>query len=170
MHYCHRCGTKLHRKALHHIYECEQGHTIYANASPAVAAILKNAKGEVLIMARAQESGVGMLTIPGGFCNGAESVEDGLFREILEETKITREQYGDLTFIASGVDTYKADGEATPVSAIIFGASLKDGVTPRLDAENQWYKFVPLHDIDVEMIWSITVRKAIKQIQDSNGA
>jgi NAD+ diphosphatase len=166
MAFCHRCGSHLRLKALRHIYECEQGHIIYANASPAVAAILLNDKDEALIMARAQEPGKGWLTIPGGFCNGAESVEKGLAREIMEETKIKPEQYGELTFVTSDIDYYDADNQISPVSAIVFTARLKGLVAPQLDEENEWYKFVPLHDIDADKVYSITVRKAIKKLQE----
>ncbi|HYH74867.1 MAG TPA: NUDIX domain-containing protein, partial [Candidatus Saccharimonadales bacterium] len=164
MKYCHRCGTELHHKGLHHVYECAQGHIIYANASPAVGAILLNDKNEVLIMARGQAPGIGALTIPGGFCNGAESIEDGLFREIYEETRITRKQYGELTFITSGIDHYDADHQVAPVSAVMFMARLHGQVTPVLDIENQWYTFVPLKQIDPEAFYSITVRAAFRAL------
>jgi ADP-ribose pyrophosphatase YjhB (NUDIX family) len=165
MNYCHRCGAELTVQNLSHIFRCENGHTIYANASPAVAVLLFDRAGKVLIMARAQEPGVGRLTVPGGFCNGAESIEDGLVREVFEETKIPRDAYGELRFMCSGLDSYSEDGETTPVSAVMFQAKLRTDAIPELDAENVWAEYMSLDAVDLEQVWSPTVRQALAMAQ-----
>jgi ADP-ribose pyrophosphatase YjhB (NUDIX family) len=165
MNYCHRCGTKLHHKELSHVYECEQAHIVYANASPAAAVILMRSTGEALVMARAKAPGIGRLTIAGGFCNGAESMEDGVRREVLEETRITPEQYGSLHYVTSGLDIFIDAGERVPVSAVVYIAQLHDGVEPQLDEENLWYKFTPLMEIDADAFYSPTVQQAFRMVQ-----
>src|SRR5687768_1097546 len=83
MNFCRRCGARLTRKGP--AYNCEQGHLIFCNAAPAVGVVLTNDKNEVLILERAIDPGKGMLDIPGGFCDGSESLEDATVRELQEE-------------------------------------------------------------------------------------
>jgi hypothetical protein len=56
MKFCRRCGTTMSRQN-GHVYICTNGHTIYANASPAVALILENDSGEIAVLERAKDPG-----------------------------------------------------------------------------------------------------------------
>lgn len=71
MNYCRRCGHTL-TNVERHVYQCDNGHTLFANASPAVGVLFMNNEKEVLIATRSIDPGKGNLDMPGGFCDGAE--------------------------------------------------------------------------------------------------
>ena len=76
--YCPKCGS-------HHFVEsgatskkCENcGFEYFMNASSANVAIIKNAKGELLVERRKNEPAKGMLDLPGGFAMPGETAEEG---------------------------------------------------------------------------------------------
>ena len=94
--YCPKCGS-------HHFVangatskKCENcGFEYFMNPSASNVAIIKNAKGEILVERRKQEPAKGTLDLPGGFTQIGETSEEGLAREVMEETglKVTDEKY-----------------------------------------------------------------------------
>ena len=85
--YCPKCGS-------HHFVangatskKCENcGFEYFMNPSASNVAIIKNAKGEILVERRKQEPAKGTLDLPGGFTQIGETSEEGLAREVMEET------------------------------------------------------------------------------------
>ena len=94
--YCPKCGS-------HHFVangatskKCENcGFEYFMNPSASNVAIIKNAKGEILVERRQQEPAKGTLDLPGGFTQIGETSEEGLAREVMEETglKVTDAKY-----------------------------------------------------------------------------
>jgi len=58
----------------------------YMNPSAATAAFILNGKGELLVERRKREPAKGTLDLPGGFADFDETAEEGVAREVLEET------------------------------------------------------------------------------------
>ena len=128
MNYCRRCGSALMNKN-GHIFICKNGHTIYANSSPAVALLLFNNKGEVVVLKRAINPGIGKLDFPGGFCDGNEPLQEAIYRETKEEIGVEPHHYAELQFLSSGIDAYELAGETLPVVSAIFTARCTQNVT-----------------------------------------
>ena len=94
--YCPKCGS-------HHFVangatskKCENcGFEYFMNPSASNVAIIKNAKGEILVERRKQEPAKGTLDLPGGLTQIGETSEEGLAREVMEETglKVTDAKY-----------------------------------------------------------------------------
>lgn len=94
--YCPKCGS-------HHFVangatskKCKNcGFEYFMNPSASNVAIIKNAKGEILVERRKQEPAKGTLDLPGGFTQIGETSEEGLAREVMEETglKVTDAKY-----------------------------------------------------------------------------
>ena len=94
--YCPMCGS-------HHFTangaaskKCENcGFEFFMNPSASNVAIIRNAKGEILVERRKQEPAKGTLDLPGGFTQIGETSEEGVRREVMEETglKITSSKY-----------------------------------------------------------------------------
>ena len=84
----------------------------YANICAATAAFIMNDKDELLVVRRAKEPAKGTLDLPGGFCDMNETIEEGMRREIKEETglDVTEIQY---LFSSPNVYTYSGLGVHT---------------------------------------------------------
>ncbi|RLA86319.1 MAG: hypothetical protein DRG31_00575 [Deltaproteobacteria bacterium] len=88
--YCPFCGSRLRERGKKGICPlC--GLPFYDNPLPATAAVAQNPKGEVILVKRAVEPGLGKWCLPGGFLEGDESPEEGVLRELKEETGLEGE-------------------------------------------------------------------------------
>ena len=86
--FCSQCGGSLHKRVLEGrerpvCVRCE--HVAYVNPAPSVAAILHR-DGRVLLVKRNIEPGLGLWSLPGGFIEEDENVEQAVIREVEEET------------------------------------------------------------------------------------
>ncbi len=85
-HYCPRCGGEFNINN-DKSSRCEAcGFVYYFNPSAATVAVIINDNNELLVCRRAKEPSKGMLDLPGGFCDMFETAEEGVIREVLEET------------------------------------------------------------------------------------
>ena len=102
--YCPVCGSEH--------FEVHCGFTYYANPCSATAAFIVNDNDEMLVVRRAKEPAKGTLDLPGGFVDMGETVEEGMVREIKEETglDITNIQY---LFSSPNVYVYSGMGVHT---------------------------------------------------------
>lgn len=86
--FCPQCGGTLHERRLdgreRPVCDC-CGHVVYLNPAPSVAAILHR-EGRVLLVKRGIEPGMGLWSLPGGFIEEDENVEQAVIREVEEET------------------------------------------------------------------------------------
>jgi NAD+ diphosphatase len=157
MNFCRRCGSAL-NKSDTHVYTCQNGHVIFANASPAVAIWLINEKNEV----RAINPGKGLLDTPGGFIDGATEVfEEANERELMEEIGITKDQHGPLQYLSSGIDHYEYKGEKIPVLSVFFWARIDSSVafTPQDDVESVSY--MDIDTLDPALMYFNAAREAL---------
>ena len=85
--YCPRCGCKdFITSDQGHSFKCEACRFVYfINSSAAVACLIFNSEGKILLTRRAIDPAKGMLDLPGGFVEPMERVEDAVVREIWEE-------------------------------------------------------------------------------------
>ena len=87
--FCPKCGGTnfiTHNLKAQKCQDCE--FIFYTNAAAAVAAIIINEQGEVLLTTRAFDPSKGMLDLPGGFVDPGETIENALTREIKEELNL----------------------------------------------------------------------------------
>jgi len=138
--YCPRCGSGNFKTSdLGHSFRCEECHFVYfINNSAAVACLIFNEEGKLLLTRRAIEPAKGMLDLPGGFVEPMERVEDTVVREIREElgVRITKAEFlvsfpneyvysgfsvftADMAFICE-IDNHQAIVPADDVSAVEY--------------------------------------------------
>ena len=106
--YCPRCGSKhfvVHNEKSKLCENC--GFVYYANPCSATAAFIINEKNELLVVKRAKEPAKGTLDLPGGFCDMYETAEEGIRREIKEETDI---DVKDIEYLFSIPNIYRYSG------------------------------------------------------------
>jgi NAD+ diphosphatase len=103
--FCPKCGSPFfYSKDKGRSYRCEACHFHYfVNNSAAVACLIFNSSGELLLTRRAFEPNKGMLDLPGGFVEPLETAEEAVVREIKEELNI---QVSNLTYLTSFPNLY----------------------------------------------------------------
>ena len=111
--YCPVCGIEhfeVHNFKSKKCRDC--GFTYYATPCSATAAFIVNDRDEMLVVRRAKEPAKGTLDLPGGFVDMGETVEEGMIREIKEETglDVTNIQY---LFSSPNVYVYSGMGVHT---------------------------------------------------------
>lgn len=94
--YCPVCGSKHFDAQDDKSKKCDNcGFEYYLNPSAATAAIILNDHDELLVLTRKKAPAKGTLDLPGGFVDIGETVEQGVAREVKEETglDVTRAKF-----------------------------------------------------------------------------
>ena len=163
MNFCRRCGERLQ----HHNgpeYICANDHHVYANASPAMALILVNDKNEFLVLERAMDPGKGMLDAPGGFCDGPESLEDTIAREVKEEVGLDPSDYTKPEFLCTQVDPYEFGGEMMPVLGVNFMARTTTDKQPIAGDDAATAVWVPADRLELDKVFFGSVREGFRRV------
>ena len=85
--YCPKCGSSHFEVRNEKAKKCADcGFTYYFNSSAATVAFILNARNELLVCRRGKEPAKGTLDLSGGFIDMAETGEEGVAREVREET------------------------------------------------------------------------------------
>ena len=88
--YCPCCGSSRFEENTEKSKVCKScGFEYFLNPSSANVAFIVNAKGELLVERRKENPGKGTLDLPGGFSDISETAEEGVRREVKEETGLT---------------------------------------------------------------------------------
>lgn len=115
------------------------------NPSAANVAIIKNSEGEILVTLRKQEPAKGTLDLPGGFTEIGETSEEGVKREVMEETglNVTAVHY---LFSLSNV--YRYSGIELPTLDMFYECDIEDETVLAANddaAECMWIKPEDIH-------------------------
>lgn len=88
--YCPRCSSSDFTESSPQSKRCGNcGFEYFMNASAAYVALIVNENDELLVLTRGREPAKGTLDLPGGFSEIGETAEEGVRREVLEETGLT---------------------------------------------------------------------------------
>jgi NAD+ diphosphatase len=145
--YCPKCGSAALRLVGGKLLRCGAcGFELYLNAAAAVAALIADARGRLLITVRGKEPGKGLWDLPGGFVDPGESAEQALRREVREEVglDVTAMQY-----FGSHPNTYDYMGVRYSTMDIGFLCEAHDPsrAAPR-ESAIEAVLFVPPQDVD----------------------
>lgn len=165
--YCPRCGSAHFEPCNEKAKHCARcGFTYYFNPSAATVAFILNARGELLVCRRAKEPARGTLDLPGGFLDMGETGEEGVAREVREETglKVTQAVYR-----FSLPNTYLYSGFLVHTLDQFFVCQVADDENLRaMDdvAETFW---IPLHRIRPEEFGLDSIREGVSRFLEQNG-
>lgn len=138
-HFCPRCGSTHFVPNDFKSMRCEDcGFVYYLNASAATAALIFNSRDELLVIHRRDEPKKGMPDLPGGFVDFGESIEQGVAREVKEETGLF---VTDAQFLFSFPNDYMYAGFNVPTvdSFFLCRVANEDEVCASDDAADyQW--------------------------------
>ncbi len=161
-HFCPKCGSPHfveHNEKSKHCENC--GFTYYFNPSAATVAVIINEQKELLVCRRGKEPAKGTLDLPGGFSDCFETSEEGVAREVKEETglNVTHTE-----FLFSLPNTYLYSDFLVHTIDFFFRCAVSDYKEAHaMDdaAELQW---IPLSDLRPELFGLESVRKGITKL------
>lgn len=168
--FCPKCGSKHFVEHNQKSKECRDcGFVYYFNPSAAtVAVILRSEKrkgrsekrddSSLLVVRRGKEPAKGTLDLPGGFCDMFETGEEGVAREVKEETGL---EVVDTKFLFSLPNTYLYSGFLVHTVDMFFLCQVENcGECHAMDdaAELMW---VPLSEVRPEDFGLTSVRQGV---------
>ena len=117
--YCPRCGKEATVRFPRSITCAECGYGAFYNPKPVACAITANQDDDVYLLKRGFEPNRGRWSMPGGFVDLGESVEDAAIRETKEEIGLTIELQQLVGVYSRSTDrivvvVYAARAEGTP--------------------------------------------------------
>lgn len=157
--YCPKCGSshfEVHNEKSKHCDDC--GFTYYFNSSAATVAFILNHRNELLVCRRAKEPAKGTLDLSGGFIDMNETGEEGVAREVMEETGLT---VIDTEYLFSLPNTYLYSGFLVHTLDLFFLCKVADDTCLRaMDdvADSFW---MPLDSIQPEEFGLDSVRRGV---------
>jgi len=159
--YCPQCGSASFVENDEKSKRCTDcGFVYYFNVSSATVAFILNEKEELLVCRRAKEPKLGTLDLAGGFADRFETGEEGVAREVLEETGLA---VLEAKYQFSLPNTYLYSGFLVHTLDQFFLCRVKDNAALRaMDdvAESFW---VPLNEVCPEEFGLDSVREGVKR-------
>gem|GEM_PF-105146 len=145
--YCPKCGAAALRFIGLKLVSCTScGFELYLNAAAAVAALIADEQGRLLIVVRAEEPQKGMWDLPGGFADPGESAEETLRREVHEELGL---ELASMRYLCSYPNTYDYKGMRYVTMDLGFVCEVKDLAATRVaNDEVKQVLFVRPEEID----------------------
>lgn len=156
--YCPHCGSDRFVAVSFKEMKCRScGFDYFPNAAAAVACIIVDDEGRIMLTRRARDPWKGKLDLPGGFVDPCESVESALKRELREEldVEVVRCKY-----LASYPNKYVFSGYE--VNTTDLGFICKINHTDKIQAKDdissiEWYlpEEIPFSEIPAPSIRNI---------------
>lgn len=163
--YCPACGSRHFIANSEKSRRCEScGFEYFMNASSANAAFILNTKGELLVTRRLKEPAKGTLDLPGGFADAGETAEQGVMREVKEETNldVTRTEY-----LFSMPNQYCYSAIAIPTLDLFFLCEVADETLLKAADDAAECLWVPIDEIHTELFGLRSVRHGVRRFIES---
>lgn len=157
--YCPVCGSSHFDANSERSKKCQNcGFEYFLNPSAANVAFILNEKGELLVERRKNEPAKGTLDLPGGFCDIGESAEEGVIREVKEETglEVTQAKY-----IFSIPNVYLYSGMDIRTLDMFFVCEVKDTSSLKAGDDAAECMWIPLEEIRKEQFGLRSVRQGL---------
>lgn len=162
--YCPKCGSSrfdIHNEKSRQCADC--GFVYYFNPSSATVAFIINSRDELLVCRRAKEPAKGTLDLPGGFVDLYETGEEGVIREVKEETglQVVRTRY-----LFSLPNLYVYSGFTVHTLDMFFCCEVEDTLHYKAMDDAAALFFVPLKDIRPEEFGLGSIRRGLQLFLD----
>jgi len=164
--YCPYCGEKSFRAGDENYMQCDACQKkFYINASGAVACIIENPQGEILLTRRAFDPAKGKLDLPGGFVNPDETAEDAIKRELKEELNL---ETVSMQYIGSSHNHYPYGEMVYFTLDLGFKCLVTDFTNMQVADDVAGYVFVPPHRINLQEIGFPSIRNILQLYFENN--
>ncbi len=157
--YCPNCKTKLIHKVERLINCIKCGFMFYLSPALTNGVIIKNKKGEILLVKRKIDPGKGLWDTPGGFIEYNENLEESLVREIQEELQTP---ISNLKYLSSQIDRYLYAGINYHTLCVFFQGEVDENKIKTAD-DIDGFQFFPKDKIPYDKIAFEGVKKVIRR-------
>jgi len=163
--YCPKCGSPEFIVSCKKSFKCKAcKFHFFINSSAAVAALVSDDKGKLMLVTRGIQPDYGKLDLPGGFVDPGESAENAIIRELQEELGMVIKS---LHYIGSEPNKYVFSGYT------VFTLDLAFKVIPETledlksmdDILN--YKFYSEEELNYNDIAAQSIKKFVKDFFDN---
>lgn len=122
--YCPKCGAKAFVEDTEKSKRCEAcGFVYFMNPSASTVAVIVDEGNRLLAVRRSKEPAKGTLDLPGGFCDCYETGEEGVRREVMEETGL---EVIETRYLFSLPNMYRYSGLDIPTLDLFFLCKVKE--------------------------------------------
>ncbi|MDD4608695.1 MAG: NUDIX domain-containing protein [Bacteroidaceae bacterium] len=160
--FCPRCGSSaflIHNEKSKCCQKC--GFVYYANACSATVALLFNKKNELLVSRRAHDPAKGTLDLVGGFVDMDETAEEGLLREIKEETTLTVVAP---IYLFSRPNLYVYSSFEVHTVDLFYLCKVPDGAQIEANDDVSDLFFVPLEELQIADFGLQSIRNGLQHV------
>lgn len=163
--YCPKCGSihfQIHNEKSKECVDC--GFVYYFNASAATVAFIEDDDEHLLVCRRAKEPAKGTLDLPGGFIDMYETGEEGVIREVKEETglEVTKCHY-----LFSIPNTYLYSGFEVHTLDLFYACEVRNIDCIRAMDDVATAEWMKITDISPKDFGLDSVRKGIERYLES---
>lgn len=165
--YCPACGSchfEINNVKSKKCLNC--GFSYYLNASSATVAFIVNDNDELLVVRRKNAPGKDMLDLPGGFIDMDETGEEGMAREVKEETGLDTTE---VTYLFSYPNTYLYSGFLVHTLDMFFKVKVKDLSHIEAMDDAAAYYWIPKSDINIENFAFDSTKNGLKRFLSNKG-
>ena len=159
--YCPVCGSRRwveHNFKSKHCEDC--GFTYFANPCAATAAFILNSRNDLLVVRRAKEPAKGTLDLVGGFVDMYETIEEGMCREIKEETGL---EVSAVTYLFSSPNQYLYSGMYIHTLDADFIVRVPDDVKPQAADDAADCLWIPVSEVNPADFGLLSIRRAVER-------
>ena len=158
--FCPVCGSPHFEENNFKSKKCRDcGFTYYANICAATAAFIVNDKDELLVVRRAKEPAKGTLDLPGGFVDMHETVEEGMRRELKEETGLDIQE---IQYLFSSPNVYMYSGMGVHTVDMDFLVRVHGDSIPITAADDATEaRWIPINKVNPAEFGLTSIRNAV---------
>jgi ADP-ribose pyrophosphatase YjhB (NUDIX family) len=120
-----------------------------------------------LVVRRGKEPAKGTLDLPGGFVDNEESGEQGMVREIKEETGLIIDT-DNVKYLFSIPNTYPYSDMEIHTLDMFFICHTNGSALPQADDDAAECLWLSLHDVDVKHFGLHSIRQAVQRFLRDN--
>lgn len=157
--FCPVCGSNEFLEHTEKSKKCAKcGFEMFLNPSAATAAIIVDAQGRVLVVRRSKEPAKGTLDLPGGFSDIGETSEEGVIREVKEETGLA---VTSVRFLFSLPNTYLYSGLNIPTVDMFYLCTVEDAASAEAHDDAADAIWVPINELEPEKFGLQSIGKGV---------
>ncbi|HPF52760.1 MAG TPA: NUDIX domain-containing protein [Draconibacterium sp.] len=159
--YCPKCGSEKFNTVGERSLKCADcGFHFYINSSAAVAALISDENGKLMLVTRGVEPDYGKLDLPGGFIDPLESAEQAIRRELEEELGLI---VTSLEYLTSAPNEYVFSGFTVFTLDMAFKVSVDSDTNLKAMDDILDFKFYSEDELDYDDIPASSIKSFVKR-------